>query len=594
MTTFLGLVIYSLQLCSLLNLCDAAELPDATLVPEKYGEKLYDCLFTSFPQTPTALTVSMYHLLLDESSIREPHAGYNNNNNNHNNKTIEISHSNTSLGSRVVVMNQIRFEVLNLTNLRSSKLRPDIPFVFFTNGFNHQGGIENSWMYDLATVFVRYYLDKGHTPETNVVFIPWQISGLMGMDPFSIMLVYYRTMSNYELVLASVVDALTKIVDFVEAARDRLADGDDYDDPRRSNYYSKFRLYGHSLGAHIISHAADRVNRARPFVKFGQVIGLDPAVVCFRGGYGISATKLASSASRVVVIHSNAGITGLSSTRGNVEIFINGGSFQPDCPFYDLLCHHSRSHDILRYVDDECAMVAYRCDDYEQFKVGACQLCEDADQDPLSHDPSCILVNLAEQHAENNDTGMIHRKRQLASDENDGEVYDDGSVGPSRPVYSVRKDEHQKYHHFVNTNPQYLANNNSHCLQHYQLRLLTMADETKRSHECPLSSFLTGPNIQINLFEHLPTDFIFNSSSNQSYNELIDRLGIYGKSLTSTMDEILYTGLVTFAGKPKLFTSAIVDGFNLSEWSKCMIKNKLSSNLEFVLDIAFMSSTRQK
>lgn len=227
----------------------------------------------------------------------------------------------------------------------------------------------------VAAVFEHYSRETDYAKQKtkfNVIFVKWYVDtlfadGLMYMVP-----TYYKTMANYEIILDYVTNVIIKFIDHVEQLRGGLESKF-----ARSKYFSQFRFYGHSLGAHIISHAISRVHQLKPYVKFGKLVKLNPAYPCFYNeSLGISATKSDASTNQVMIIHSNAGFTGVESPRSPVEIVLNGGIFQPSCHWYDLSCNHLRSTDILSFYDERCQMVAYWCNEYEQFKLGACETCD--------------------------------------------------------------------------------------------------------------------------------------------------------------------------------------------------------------------------
>lgn len=582
----------------------------------------YDCRL-QYGQLPESFTrLSVHHLLVGSR---------------------ETLSSKWTAGDRELQSNEsvIREIDFNFSSKNSSSqqmdqlhLDPSLPCVFFTNGFNHDGNLDGTWMKDVASVYLSRYLtpraerSKKRTPRpgANVIFLNWHMEGLLAENALSVIPIYYKTMANYEIIVGRFKSAIQQIIDHLDELRScRSGAGKE----SRKDYYAKFRFFGHSLGSHILAHALNGVHKLKPELKFDQIYGLDPAIPCFSNHQqGLTASGASGVTREVVILHSNAGILGASSDRGQFEIVLNGGTFQPNCSFFDLSCHHVRATDIFRYTDDDCKMVAYKCNKYEQFKLGACETCDiqtttattsglpvtaNGSSPAVLVTPNCVLVNLDEQ---NEDSELIEsivassneQVRQLADnydDEND--VYDAeraASVGlrlANEQNYYLRNAKPE--YHFVNTNPKYQEIvSKSHCLQHYQLRLLTLDHSGAQSSVsdqvvCPLK-LNHGEGISIQLF-HEPVDSLLRRPQPRQRDQVPEL------TLTTIIDNQLHTGLGTFGGKPRLFVGAIIDNIDLKSWSECSIRQQQQQQQsnqtsvswnhpkEFVLDIAFMSHTKK-
>ncbi|XP_038214557.1 lipase member H-like [Zerene cesonia] len=111
---------------------------------------------------------------------------------------------------------------------------------------------------------------------------------------------------------------------------------------------NSMHLIGHSLGAHLISYAADKLNQSGKMV--GRITGLDPAGPLYSGPPYNSGLR-ASNAKFVVGIHTDPGTYGTTNNVGHVDIWVNCGErYQPGCdntlnlPFGQAdSCSHNRA-----------------------------------------------------------------------------------------------------------------------------------------------------------------------------------------------------------------------------------------------------------
>ncbi|KAA0712172.1 Lipoprotein lipase [Triplophysa tibetana] len=164
----------------------------------------------------------------------------------------------------------------------------------------------------------------------------------------------------------------------------------------------KLHLIGYSLGAHVAgfagSHATNKVGRITGrFDSFTACIRLDPAGPDFEG---VHAHRRLSpdDAHFVDVLHTftrrSLGLSiGIQQPVGHVDIYPNGGSFQPGCNLRGALekianfgilainealkCEHERSVHLFidSLLNEEEAGKAYRCGSNEMFERGMCLQC---------------------------------------------------------------------------------------------------------------------------------------------------------------------------------------------------------------------------
>lgn len=147
-------------------------------------------------------------------------------------------------------------------------------------------------------------------------------------------------------------------------------------------------LIGYSLGAHVAGYAGNFVTGT-----VGRITGLDPAGPRFEGA-DIHSRLSPDDADFVDVLHTYTRSFGLSigiqMPVGHIDIYPNGGDFQPGCGLNDVLgsfaygtiaegvkCEHQRA--IYLFVDSlmnqDKASFAFQCTDPHRFKKGICLSC---------------------------------------------------------------------------------------------------------------------------------------------------------------------------------------------------------------------------
>lgn len=159
--------------------------------------------------------------------------------------------------------------------------------------------------------------------------------------------------------------------------------------------WERIHLLGYSLGAHVAGIAGDLTDH-----KISRITGLDPAGPTFEHADDQN-TLSRGDAQFVDVLHTNTRGSpdrsiGIQRAVGHIDIYPNGGTFQPGCDIQNTLlgialegikglqnmdqlvkCSHERS--IHLFIDSllntQQQSQAYRCNSRETFNKGMCLSC---------------------------------------------------------------------------------------------------------------------------------------------------------------------------------------------------------------------------
>ncbi|KAJ8710539.1 hypothetical protein PYW08_009054 [Mythimna loreyi] len=133
-------------------------------------------------------------------------------------------------------------------------------------------------------------------------------------------------------------------------------------------------LVGSSLGAHEIAYAAKyfyQITGKKP----SRLTGLDPAGPCFRS-LGPEDKLWRTDAERVDVLHTNIDGFGIAETLGHVDIYANGGEFQPgDVPMLPclIICSHVRSMIYWwQALEHPKKFIAVKCNSVQEARFAQC------------------------------------------------------------------------------------------------------------------------------------------------------------------------------------------------------------------------------
>ncbi|XP_012683807.1 lipoprotein lipase [Clupea harengus] len=166
-------------------------------------------------------------------------------------------------------------------------------------------------------------------------------------------------------------------------------------------------LIGYSLGAHVAGFAGSHTSN-----KVGRITGLDPAGPDFEG---VHAHRRLSpdDAHFVDVLHTftrgSLGLSiGIQQPVGHVDIYPNGGAFQPGCNLRGALenianfgilamndavkCEHERSIHLFidSLLNEQEAIKAYSCGSSEMFDRGMCLGCQKKRCNTIGYDVSKV------------------------------------------------------------------------------------------------------------------------------------------------------------------------------------------------------------
>ncbi|XP_072295608.1 lipoprotein lipase [Eucyclogobius newberryi] len=171
--------------------------------------------------------------------------------------------------------------------------------------------------------------------------------------------------------------------------------------------FDNLHLIGYSLGAHVAGFAGSHANN-----KVGRITGLDPAGPDFEGEHAHRRLS-PDDAHFVDVLHTftrgSLGLSiGIQQPVGHVDIYPNGGRFQPGCNLRGSLekvanfglfaisdavkCEHERSIHLFidSLLNQKEAARAYRCSSNDVFNRGMCLNCRKSNCNAVGYDTAIV------------------------------------------------------------------------------------------------------------------------------------------------------------------------------------------------------------
>ncbi|XP_014375053.1 lipoprotein lipase isoform X2 [Alligator sinensis] len=235
-----------------------------------------------------------------------------------------------------------------------------------------------------------------HTSKTFLVIHGWTVTGMYESWVPKLVDALYKREPDSNVII---VDWLTRAQQHypVSAAYTKLVGKDvasfiDWMEEQFNYPFENVHLLGYSLGAHVAGIAGSLTKK-----KINRITGLDPAGPTFE--YADAPMRLSpDDAEFVDVLHtytrgSPDRSIGIQQPVGHIDIYPNGGGFQPGCNLGEALrliaekgfgdvdqlvkCSHERS--IHLFIDslmyEEKPSMAYRCQTKEAFEKGLCLSC---------------------------------------------------------------------------------------------------------------------------------------------------------------------------------------------------------------------------
>ncbi|KAK2835570.1 hypothetical protein Q5P01_016054 [Channa striata] len=234
------------------------------------------------------------------------------------------------------------------------------------------------------------------TSKTFVVIHGWTLSGVFESWMTKLVAALYEREQTANVI---VVDWLSTAQNhYVVAAQNTKAVGQevarfiDWIEETTNMPLKNIHLIGYSLGAHVAGFAGSHATN-----KVGRITGLDPAGPDFEGEHAHRRLS-PDDAHFVDVLHTytrgSLGLSiGIQQPVGHVDIYPNGGSFQPGCNLRGALemiakfgifaiteavkCEHERSIHLFidSLLNEQEVAKAYRCGSNDMFNRGMCLSC---------------------------------------------------------------------------------------------------------------------------------------------------------------------------------------------------------------------------
>lgn len=249
------------------------------------------------------------------------------------------------------------------------------------------------------------------TSKTFLVIHGWTLSGMYESWVAKLVSALYEREQTANVI---VVDWLNSAQNhYVVAAQNTKAVGReiahfiDWIEETTNMPLDNIHLIGYSLGAHVAGFAGSHATN-----KVGRITGLDPAGPDFEGEHAHRRLS-PDDAHFVDVLHTftrgSLGLSiGIQQPVGHIDIYPNGGSFQPGCNLRGALekianfgifaitdavkCEHERSVHLFidSLLNEQEAAKAYRCGSSDMFNRGMCLSCRKSRCNTVGYDISKV------------------------------------------------------------------------------------------------------------------------------------------------------------------------------------------------------------
>uniref|UniRef100_A0A672ZZI2 triacylglycerol lipase n=1 Tax=Sphaeramia orbicularis TaxID=375764 RepID=A0A672ZZI2_9TELE len=249
------------------------------------------------------------------------------------------------------------------------------------------------------------------TSKTFLVIHGWTLSGMFESWVSKLVSALYEREQTANVI---VVDWLNSAQNhYVVAAQKTKAVGQeiarfiDWIEETTNIPLENIHLIGYSLGAHVAGFAGSHATN-----KVGRITGLDPAGPDFEGEHAHRRLS-PDDAHFVDVLHTftrgSLGLSiGIQQPVGHVDIYPNGGRFQPGCNLRGALekianfgifaitdavkCEHERSIHLFidSLLNEKDAAKAYRCGSNDAFDRGMCLSCRKSRCNTVGYDISKV------------------------------------------------------------------------------------------------------------------------------------------------------------------------------------------------------------
>ncbi|KAI1891786.1 hypothetical protein AGOR_G00147340 [Albula goreensis] len=249
------------------------------------------------------------------------------------------------------------------------------------------------------------------TSKTFLVIHGWTVSGMFESWVAKLVAALYERERDANVI---VVDWLSTAQNhYVVAAQNTKMVGQDiahfidWIQETTNVTFDNLHLIGYSLGAHVAGFAGSHASS-----KIGRITGLDPAGPDFEGAHAHHRLS-PDDAHFVDVLHTftrgSLGLSiGIQQPVGHVDIYPNGGSFQPGCNLRGALekianfgimamtdaikCEHERSIHLFidSLLNEQEASQAYSCGSNDMFDRGVCLSCRKNRCNTVGYDVSRV------------------------------------------------------------------------------------------------------------------------------------------------------------------------------------------------------------